>query len=332
MGSGAADTDGGAGMSTSTWIASSKPVIDVQKNYRARKFSNMLMLAITGLLTVLALVPLIWICAYVFIKGSAYLNFAFFTQLPKPLGMVGGGVLNAIEGTLVLAVIAGVFAIPTGVLAAVYVANNPNTPLGISVRFSTDVLSGVPTIIVGLFCYALIVKNQGHYSALAGGISLAIVMFPIIVRTTEEMIKLVPRTLREGSLALGAPEWKTTLSVIIPSAANGIITGIMLGLARATGETAPLLFTALGSENYEIGRIIQSGIKNRQGLFQIVNRILEQPVDSLPLTLFKYSQQPYPERINQAWAAAFILMIVVLSLNVIARVWVNVRMARIKGK
>jgi phosphate transport system permease protein len=319
-------------MSEHILSAQTSHIINANKNYSARKFTNVGMLAITGLLTILALVPLIWIITYVFIKGSSYLNLDFFTQLPKPLGMLGGGVLNAIEGTLVLAVIAGLFAIPVGVLAAVYVAYNPNTPLGISVRFSTNVLSGVPTIIIGLFCYALIVKNQGHYSALAGGVALAIVMFPIIVRTTEEMIKLVPRSLREGSLALGAPEWKTTLCVIIPSAANGIITGFLLGLARATGETAPLLFTALGSENYEIGRIIKSGFQNRQGLFEIANRILEQPVDSLPLTLFKYSQQPYPERINQAWAAAFILMIVVLTLNIITRIWVNIRTAQLKGK
>jgi phosphate transport system permease protein len=200
------------------------------------------------------------------------------------------------------------------------------------VRFSTDVLSGVPSIVVGLFGYALIVKQQGNYSALAGGVALAILMVPIIIRTTEEMVKLVPRTLREGSLALGAPEWKTTLSVVLPAAANGIITGILLGVARASGETAPLLFTALGNDNYEIGRIVRVGISAHQSIFAILNNIFEQPVDSLPLTLWKYAQQPYPERINQSWAVALVLMIVVLSINIIARLWVQYRTSRLQGK
>ncbi|MGE5223576.1 MAG: PstA family ABC transporter permease, partial [Omnitrophica WOR_2 bacterium] len=184
----------------------------------------------------------------------------------------------------------------------------------------------------GLFGYALIVKQQGHYSALAGGIALAMIMLPTIIRTTEEMIHLVPQTLREGSLALGAPEWKTTLSVTLPAAANGIITGILLGLARASGETAPLLFTALGNENFEIGKIIHNGAAARQGIFQILNQLLEQPVDSLPLTLWKYAQQPYPERVNQAWATALVLMIFVLAVNILARLWVNNRTARMQGR
>ena len=193
-------------------------------------------------------------------KGGQYINLDFFIHLPRPLGMVGGGVLNAIEGTLVLTILASLFAVPPGILAAYYVAYKPNSPLGVVVRFGTDVLSGVPSIVIGLFCYALIVKNQGHYSALAGGIALAILMLPTIIRTTEEMIKLVPHTLREGSLALGSPEWKTALSVTLPAASNGIITGILLGIARASGETAPLLFTALGNENYDMGKIIRRGL------------------------------------------------------------------------
>jgi phosphate transport system permease protein len=200
------------------------------------------------------------------------------------------------------------------------------------VRFSTDVLAGVPSIVIGLFGYALIVKAQGHYSALAGGIALAILMLPTIIRTTEEMLKLVPHTLREGSLALGAPEWKTTLSVNIPAAASGIVTGILLGIARASGETAPLLFTALGNENYEVGKIVSGGVANHQSLFAVLGRIFEQPVDSLPLTLWKYAQQPYPERVNQAWAAALVLMLFVLIVNITARLWVQVRTNRLQGK
>jgi phosphate transport system permease protein len=303
-----------------------------EAGYRRRKLSNIVMLALTGLLTLLALVPLFWIIGYVVFKGGQYINLDFFTQLPRPMGMAGGGVLHAIEGTIILTLLSSLFAIPPGVLAGVYVAYHPDTWLGVAVRFGTDVLSGVPSIVVGLFGYALIVRQQGHYSAVAGGIALAILMVPIIIRTTEEMIKLVPQTLREGSLALGAPEWKTTLSVIIPAASNGIITGILLGVARASGETAPLLFTALGNENFEVGRIIRGGIAGHQGLLTILGNIFEQPVDSLPLTLWKYAQQPFPERINQSWAVALVLMIVVLSVNILARLWVQYRSARMQGK
>jgi phosphate transport system permease protein len=303
-----------------------------EAGYRRRKLSNIVMLALTGFLTLLALVPLFWIVGYVVFKGGRYINLDFFTQLPRPMGMAGGGVLHAIEGTIILTLLSSLFAIPPGVLAGVYVAYHPNTWLGVAVRFGTDVLSGVPSIVVGLFGYALIVRQQGHYSAVAGGIALAILMVPIIIRTTEEMIKLVPQSLREGSLALGAPEWKTTLSVIIPAAGNGIITGILLGVARASGETAPLLFTALGNENFEVGRIVRGGIAGHQGLFTILGNIFEQPVDSLPLTLWKYAQQPFPERINQSWAVALVLMIVVLTVNILARLWVQYRTARMQGK
>jgi phosphate transport system permease protein len=303
-----------------------------ETHYARRKASNWIMLSITGLLTLIALVPLVWIIGYVVYKGGQYINLDFFTNLPKPLGMPGGGVLNAIEGTVVLTLLSSLFAIPPGLLAGFYVAYHPDNWLGGAVRFSTDVLAGVPSIVVGLFGYAFIVKAQGHYSAFAGGIALSILMLPIIIRTTEEMVKLVPHTLREGSLALGAPEWRTSLSVMLPAAANGIITGILLGVARASGETAPLLFTALGNENYEIGRIVSTGINYNQSLWGILQNIFEQPVDSLPLALWKYAQQPYPERINQAWAIALVLMIVVLTINIVARVWVYYRTARLQGK
>jgi phosphate transport system permease protein len=322
-------------MSTGTniWLGvSTRQLMHSKSGYQRRKFSNVFMLTITGFFMLLALVPLFWIIAYVVYKGGQYINLDFFIHLPKPLGMVGGGVLNAIEGTIVLTILSGLFAVPPGILAAYYVAYKPNTLLGTLVRFGTDVLSGVPSIVIGLFCYALIVKNQGHYSALAGGIALAILMLPTIIRTTEEMIKLVPHSLREGSLALGSPEWKTALSVTLPAASQGIITGILLGIARASGETAPLLFTALGNDNYDIGRIIQSGVANHQNIFSILGNIISQPVDSLPLTLWKYAQQPYPERINQSWAAALVLMILVLSINILTRVWVQARANRMQGK
>jgi phosphate transport system permease protein len=255
----------------------------------------------------------------------------FFTQLPKPLGMGGGGVLHAIEGTLIVSLLAALFAIPPGVLAAFYAARHPNTPLGIVLRFGTDVLAGVPSIVIGLFGYALVVKPQGHYSGLAGGIALAILMLPTIIRTTEEMLKLVPSNLREGSLALGAPEWKTSLNVLFPAALNGIITGFLLSIARAAGETAPLLFTALGNERFDLNMIIKSGIAGHQTFFQILGKIFDQPIDSLPLTLWKYAQQPYPERVDQAWGVALVLMILVLVTNIAARVWIEIRTKRLRG-
>ncbi len=219
-----------------------------------RRFVNAVMLSVTGLLTLLALVPLFWIVGYVIYRGGKTINLDFFTQLSRPLGMPGGGVLFSIEGTMVITILACLFAIPPGVLAAFYAARNPNTPLGVALRFGTDVLSGVPSIVMGLFIYVLLVVPTKHYSALAGGLALAILMLPTIIRTTEEMLKLVPHTLREGSLGLGAPEWKTSLNVVFPAALNGIITGFLLAIARAAGETAPLLFTALGNEQYDVGQ------------------------------------------------------------------------------
>jgi phosphate transport system permease protein len=306
----------------------------ISKGYKARsrhrKSINVLMLSLTGLMTVLALIPLFWIIGYVIYKGGPTINLAFFTQLPRPVGMAGG-VLHAIQGTLIVTLLAAVFAVPPGVLAAFYAARYPNTPLGIALRFSTDVLSGVPSIVVGLFAYAAIVKPMGHYSGLAGGVALAILMLPTIIRTTEEMLKLVPHTLREGSLALGAPEWKTSLDVLLPAAFNGIVTGFLLALARAMGETAPLLFTALGNERFNLTQIVTSGVQGKQGVFQILGRILDQPVDSLPLTLWKYASQPYPERVAQSWGVALVLMIFVLLLNITARLWIENRARRLRG-
>jgi phosphate transport system permease protein len=302
-----------------------------QARARSRKSANLLMLSLTGLATLFALIPLFWIVGYVIYKGAPSINLAFFTQLPRPVGMEGGGVLHAIQGTFIVTILAAFFAVPPGVLAAFYAARNPNTPLGIALRFSTDVLSGVPSIVIGLFAYALLVKPMGHYSGLAGGAALAMIMLPTIIRTTEEMLKLVPHTLREGSLALGAPEWKTSLSVLFPAAFSGIVTGFLLALARAMGETAPLLFTALGNERYNMSQIVTSGVQSKQGVFQILNRILDQPVDSLPLTLWKYASQPYPERVAQAWGVALVLMIFVLLLNILARVWIENRARRLRG-
>lgn len=296
-----------------------------------RRIVNTAMLSVTGLLTLLALVPLFWIVGYVIYRGGRTINLDFFTQLPRPLGMTGGGVLHSIEGTVVLTVLACLFAIPPGVLAAFYAARNPNTPLGVALRFSTDVLAGVPSIVMGLFVYALLVVPMKHFSGLAGGLALGILMLPTIIRTTEEMLKLVPHTLREGSLGLGAPEWKTSLSVLFPAAINGIVTGFLLAVARAAGETAPLLFTALGNDNFNVGLIVRGGVQAHQSLWTILGRIINQPVDSLPLTLWKYAQQPYPERIDQSWGVALILMAFVLLIEIAARLWIESRKRALQG-
>jgi phosphate transport system permease protein len=298
---------------------------------RQRKAANAAMLSLTGFVTILALVPLFWIIGYVIIRGGKNINLDFFIHLPRPLGMAGGGVLSAIEGTLVVTLLAGFFAIPPGVLAAFYAARYPNTPLGVVLRFSTDVLSGIPSIVVGLFVYAVLVIPMGHYSGLAGGAALAVLMLPTIIRTTEEMLKLVPATLREASLGLGAPEWKTSLSVLFPAAASGIVTGFLLALARAAGETAPLLMTSLGNERFDIGQIFRAGVQGHKPFFTVLWSIVNQPVDSLPLALWKYAQQPYPERVEQAWAVALVLMLFVLIVNVTARVWIQNRTRRMKG-
>jgi phosphate transport system permease protein len=299
--------------------------------YRRRQGTNVIMLSLAGVMTLLAVIPLFWIIGYVVYKGGQYINVDFFTQMPKPLGMAGGGVLHSIEGTVILAILAGILAIPPGLLAAFYAAYKPNTPLGTALRFGTDVLAGVPSIVIGIFGYALVVKPQMHYSALAGGVVLAILMLPTIIRTTEEMIKLVPHNLREGSLALGSTEWRTAFQVTLPAAFNGIVTGFLLALARAAGETAPLLFTALGNDRFEAGRFIQNGIQAGQPLPVVLWNLLEQPVDSLPLTLFKYTQQPFPERVNQSWAVALVLMLVILVINLGARLWVQSRTVRARG-
>lgn len=303
----------------------------MKKRRVRRQIRNVSMLGLTGVFTFVALIPLFWIIGYVIYRGGKSINLDFFTQLPKPMGMSGGGVLHAIEGTLIVTIMATLIAFIPGVLAAFYAYRNPNTPLGVALRFSTDVLSGVPSIVVGLFGYALIVKPQGHYSAWAGSIALAILMVPTIIRTTEEMLKLVPPSLREGSLALGAPEWKTSMNVLLPAAMDGVITGVLLAVARAAGETAPLLFTTLGNERFDLAAIIRSGVQNKQGFFTILGRIFNSPIDSLPLTLWKYAQQPYPERVDQAWAVALVLMVLVLSMNIIARVWVELRKRKMRG-
>lgn len=268
-------------------------------HYRRRKVTNAVMLGLTGVAALLAVAPLLWILAYVIQKGGRFLSPTFFTELPTPVGIPGGGIGNALLGSALVVGLACLFAIPVSLFAALYVFDHPNTPLGVAVRFGTDVLAGVPSIVVGLFAYTVIVLTQRHFSGLSGSFALALIMIPIVLRTTEEMLKLVPRNWREASLALGAPEWKTALQVLLPAALNGVVTGVMLGIARIAGEAAPMIFTAFGNP--------------------FLSTDIYQPMATLPHTIFLYAISPYEDWHDKAWATALVLIALVLGLNVTAR-------------
>jgi phosphate transport system permease protein len=242
---------------------------------------------------------------YVLVRGIGGINLDFFTELPKPVGELGGGMGNAVTGTLKLVGLAALFGIPPGVLAGVYLAEFGNTKFGAAVRFSADVMSGVPSITVGLFVYSLVVLTTKHFSALAGGVSLAILMLPMVTRTTEELLKLVPESLREAALGLGVPKWRATLRIMLRTAAPGIAVGIMLSVARVAGETAPLLFTALNNRFWSTG--------------------IDEPTASLSVNIYTNAGSPYEDWHRQAWAAALVLLMTVLLLNISARFLVRSR-------
>jgi phosphate transport system permease protein len=246
-----------------------------------------------------ALVPLASVLYYVTVRGIGGINWAFFTELPKPVGEDGGGMANAIVGTLRLVGLACVIGIPPGVLAGIYLAEFGETRFGRSVRFCADVMAGIPSITVGIFIYTLVVLATRQFSTWAGGMALAVIMLPTVTRTTEELLKLVPESLREAALGLGVPKWRTTLSVMLRTAAPGIATGIMLAVARIAGETAPLLFTAFSNRFWAAG--------------------LNEPTASLPVQIYTYAVSPYEDWHRQAWAGALVLVSMVLVLNIVAR-------------
>lgn len=272
-----------------------------------RKSVNAFMLALAGVFAILVVMPLLWILGYVVREGLPAISLTFFTQLPTPVGVPGGGIANAIVGSLMTVGLGLLIAAPIGILAGIYAAMYPETPLGVALRFGTDVISGVPSIVMGIFAYTLIVLPQRHFSAMSGGIVLSFIMVPILIRTTEEMVRLVPISLRDGSLALGAAEWKTSLSVILPAALSGLVTGVMLAIARAAGEAAPMLFTAFGNP--------------------FMNVDLSQPVATLPHMIFVYASSPYADWHGKAWGTALVLIALVFLLNVTARllVWWRTR-------
>ncbi|HLH34107.1 MAG TPA: phosphate ABC transporter permease PstA [Alloacidobacterium sp.] len=268
-----------------------------QKTSRAkhtwRIFANHAATGVAILSTILVIAPLVAIFAYLLYKGASSLNLAFFTQIPKPVGEAGGGMANAIVGSGILLALGSLLGVPIGIGAGIYLAEfGRGGKLANFVRFTADVLNGVPSIVMGIAIYSLIVLPQKHFSALSGGVALGVMMIPVITRTTEEMLLMVPNAIREAALGLGVPNWRSVLSITLKTASPGVITGCMLAFARVAGETAPLLFTAFGNN------------------FSSTN--INQPIDALPLRIYTYAISPYDEWHRLAWAGALVLIILIV--------------------
>jgi phosphate transport system permease protein len=264
-----------------------------------RKATNAVMLVSTGVCTVFTVGALFFILGYLLFQGGKDLSWSFFTQLPAPVGEPGGGMANAIVGSGKVLLLATCIGVPIGFLAGVYLSEYGGATYSFIVRFTTDLLNGVPSIVIGIFAFTLIVLRTHHFSAMAGGMALGLMMIPIALRSTEEFLRAVPNSMREGAMALGASKWVTIVTVVIPAAMRGIVSGMMLNLARVAGETAPLLFTALNNQFWSPG--------------------WNQPIATLPVMIFTYAISPYPDWHRQAWAAGFILLGLVLAVNITAR-------------
>jgi phosphate transport system permease protein len=277
---------------------------------RRRRIVSAVFSGLCGAAVLLALIPLAFILVYLLQKGIGALHWSFFFQNPKPVGEAGGGFANAIVGTLILIGLAALLAVPVGVASGIYASEYRGSRLAAAIRFSADVLNGVPSIVVGIFAYSVVVLPVRRFSALAGGFALGVMMIPIIARTTEELLRLVPDSLRDGALALGSTRAKAIFTVILPAALPGILTGILLALARIAGETAPLLFTAFGN--------------------RFLSTRLDQPIASLTVQIYTYAVSPYDDWHRQAWAGAFLLVMVVLALSIVARMATR-RLERMHG-
>jgi phosphate transport system permease protein len=269
-----------------------------------RRSTNRLIAALSILATILVIAPLLAILGYLIYKGASSLNFAFFTQIPKPVGEDGGGMANSIVGSGVVLALASLMGIPVGIAAGVYLAEfGCGKFFATAVRFTADVLNGVPSIVMGIAIYSLIVMQQKHFSAFAGGVALAIMMVPTITRTTEEMLATVPHAIREAALGLGVPKWRTAISVSLRTASPGIITGCMLAFARVAGETAPLLFTAFGNQFWSLK--------------------LNEPIAALPLQIYVYATGPYDEWHRLAWAGSLVLIVMIMVSVTLVRIFAN---------
>lgn len=273
-----------------------------ESNYALRKLKSNFIMTVTVAATIVTLIPLFLVLGYLLLKGATSLNWAFFTHMPTPVGEKGGGMANAIIGTFEVVGIACLIGVPIGIGAGLFLAEHRNNRLADAVRFAADVMTGVPSIVIGIFAYAVIVHPMGRFSTLAGAFALAMIMVPLVTRTTEEMIILVPHELREASLALGVPQWRTSLSVIVRTALSGIATGVILAIARVAGETAPLLFTAFGNRFWSTS--------------------LVQPIATLTVQVYTYAISPFPDWQRQAWAGALVLTGIVLALELGVR-WVT---------
>jgi phosphate transport system permease protein len=270
-----------------------------------RKIVNYVMLSLTGICTLFAVGMLLFILGYLFINGGRSLTWDFFTQLPKPVGETGGGMANALLGSAKLLLVATCIGVPIGFLAGVYLAEFGGSKFSFVVRYTTDLLNGVPSIVIGIFAYTVLVLPQKHFSTLSGGVALGIMMIPIATRSSEDFLRAVPLSLREGAMALGASKARTILTVVIPAAKAGLLTGIMLNLARVAGETAPLLFTSFSNRYWSPG--------------------WNQPTAALPVMIYTYAISPYADWKQQAWSAGFVLLMLVLAINVFARMVLSKR-------
>ncbi len=265
------------------------------------------MLGLTYVAAVVATLPLVFIIFHLLRQGATYITPSFFTEMPKPVGESGGGMANAIVGTLILIGTASAFGLPIGIGAGLYLADRRGSPFATVVRFLSDVLNGLPSIVLGIFAWEFLVRPFGGFSALAGGVALGAMMIPLVTRTTEEMIRLVPVSLREAALALGYTRWRTSVSIVLRTALPGIVTGALVAIARIAGETAPLLFTALGNQFWSTS--------------------LREPIAALPLQIFSYAISPYETAHAQAWAGALVLIAIVLVISLIARYATRARYA-----
>src|SRR6185295_8169571 len=270
-----------------------------------RKAVNVVMLSLTGVCTLLAVGTLLFVLGYLFIHGGRSLTWDFFTKLPTPVGEAGGGMANALLGSAKLLLLASSIGIPIGFLGGVYLAEFGGSSLSFVVRYTTDLLNGVPSIVIGIFAYTILVLPQKHFSTLSGGIALGVMMIPIAIRSSEDFLRAVPGSLREGAMALGASKAQTILTVVIPAAKAGLLTGIMLNLARVAGETAPLLFTSFSNRYWSPG--------------------WDQPTAALPVMIYTYAISPYADWKQQAWSAGFVLLMLVLVINVSARMILSKR-------
>ncbi len=279
--------------------------------YWWREFADHAATGIAALAVVLVLAPLCAILGYLVVRGIGSLNWAFLTQTPKPVGEAGGGMANAIVGSGIILAIASLIGVPLGIGSGVYLAEYGRNRFGDALRFTADVLNGVPSIVIGIVVYALVVVTQKHFSAFAGGIALGIMMIPTITRATEDVLLMVPNTIREAALGLGISRWRSTLSITLRSATSGVITAIMLAFARVAGETAPLLFTAFGNQFWSLN--------------------LNQPIAALPLQIYVYAISPFDEWHRQAWAGALVLIILIIGTVTVVRLVAARRTFRVRA-